>query len=127
MVTLHNNVTKKVKPRRVHRLLAEAFIPNLNQLPHINHKDGNKLNNDLDNLEWCDHLTNMRHAFSTGLANNTGSRNGMSKLDDSQVRLIKRMLDEGISQYKIARIIGGISRSAVMNIKNRGQWKHVIV
>lgn len=125
MTTLHGNASKKGKPQRVHRLLASAFIPNPNNLPCINHKDGNKLNNGINNLEWCDHLRNMQHAFKIGLANNTGKRNGMSKLDDTQVRLIKRMLIEGISQYKIARIIGGISRSAVMNIKNRGQWKHV--
>lgn len=91
----------------------------------INHKDGNKLNNSLDNLEWCNQLGNMRHAFATGLANNTGTRNGMSKLNDDQVKLIKKRLSEGVSQYKIAKEIGGISRSAVMNIKNRGQWKHI--
>jgi hypothetical protein len=43
----------KAKPFRVHRLVAVAFIPNPDNLPIINHKDENKLNNNADNLEWC--------------------------------------------------------------------------
>ena len=53
----------------VHRLVAETFIPNLKKLPQINHKDGNKLNNNADNLEWCDAFQNQQHALETGLRN----------------------------------------------------------
>lgn len=119
------SVKNKSKPKRVHRLLAQTFIPNPENLPMINHKDGNKLNNSLDNLEWCNQLGNMQHAFATGLVNNTGANNGMAKLNEDQVREIKSLLKAGMSQYKIAAHIGGISRSCVMNIKNRGQWKNV--
>lgn len=49
----------------------------------------------------------------------------MSKLNEDQVREIKALLSSGMSQYKIAAKIRGISRSAVMNIKNRGQWSHI--
>ena len=116
----------KSKPQRVHRLLANTFISNPENKPEVNHKDGNKLNNNLTNLEWSTHKENMKHAFSNGLANNTGIKNGMSKLTEEQVKEIKRLLNEGkLSQYKIAKKIGGISRSAVMNIKNRNQWKHI--
>ncbi|MGB2525678.1 HNH endonuclease [Flagellimonas sp. SN16] len=51
----------------VHRLLAKAFIPNPNNLRCINHKDGNKLNNSLDNLEWCTYSHNNKHAIENGL------------------------------------------------------------
>ena len=51
--------------RRVNRLVAQAFIPNPNNLPCINHKNGNKLNNCVDNLEWCTHKENSRHYFNT--------------------------------------------------------------
>lgn len=51
----------------VHVLLAKIFIPNPKNLPEVNHKDGNKLNNSLHNLEWVAYVDNIRHAFSTGL------------------------------------------------------------
>ena len=64
-VTFHMN--NKAYCRKVHRLVIEAFTPNPDNLPCINHIDGNKLNNHIDNLEWCTYQQNMQHAVRTGL------------------------------------------------------------
>ena len=54
-----------------HRLVATLFLDNPNNLPQVNHKDGNKQNNNVDNLEWCTCQYNNSHAWNTGLNNNT--------------------------------------------------------
>jgi hypothetical protein len=58
LVLKHNNKKKQYK---VHRLVAEAFIPNPNNYIEINHKDENKANNNVNNLEWCSHLHNIKY------------------------------------------------------------------
>lgn len=64
------------KSYKVHRLVAQAFIPNLNNLPCINHKDENKLNNSVSNLEWCDYSYNNNY----GTRNQRISQNGGRKI-----------------------------------------------
>lgn len=56
--------------RSVHRMVAETFISNPENKPEINHKDGNRLNNNVENLEWNTRQENMNHAVETGLINN---------------------------------------------------------
>ncbi len=57
----------KLKLKRIHRLVAETFIPNNNNYPCVNHKDGNKQNNIVDNLEWCTRSYNDKEAYRLGL------------------------------------------------------------
>lgn len=53
--------------RRVHRLVAQHYLPNPNNMLEVNHKDGDKEHNYLSNLEWCTRSHNVKHAFATGL------------------------------------------------------------
>ena len=86
-VTLNLEGTRK--NYRVHRLVAEKFIPNPNNLPQVNHKDGNKQNNEIDNLEWCDSSYNVQHAIKQGLIL-LGVNNKRSKLSQEDVDYIKQ-------------------------------------
>lgn len=65
----------KRKALTVHRLVAKAFIPNPSDLPEVNHKDGDKLNNRVSNLEWSSISDNRKHAYDTGLQPNKVFKN----------------------------------------------------
>lgn len=81
---------KKGKTIKVHRLVAETFIPNENNLPQVNHIDGNKKNNRVDNLEWCDQEYNMKHSYDIGLRDREKLRNTMKIIGKSKKGLESR-------------------------------------
>ena len=64
----------KVKSRLVHRLVASAFLPNPDNIPEVNHIDGNKQNNSVENLVWCTTSENLFHAYAIGLKHKYGKR-----------------------------------------------------
>ena len=87
------SLSKEGKPKefRVNRLVAETFIPNPENKPTVNHKNGNKLDNRVENLEWMTREENMQHAYDNGLKKPTrGPFNAQAKLSESDVRYIRK-------------------------------------
>lgn len=76
IVLSKNGVNKKYK---LHRIIAKGFIENKYNLPFINHIDGVRTNNKIENLEWCTHSHNMKHKFIIGNASNAKGKNAMAK------------------------------------------------
>lgn len=108
----------------IHSLVLEAFIGSRPGGHECNHKDGDKQNNQLANLEWVTGLQNMQHAARTGLMTPTpihGERNGGAKLTREQVAEIRR-LDGRFLQREIAAMYG-ISRSRVSEILHGVGWR----
>lgn len=73
---------------KVHRLVAQMFLTNHKNLPLVNHENGNKTENHVDNLKWCDHKDNTKHAFDIGLAK-SGEHNRNAKLTNQIVADLK--------------------------------------
>ena len=109
--------------KTVHRLVANAFIPNPLELKTVNHKDGNKANNAKDNLEWCSNRDNMRHAFQTGLNNQFGENNSRSKLSICDVVNIRTRLRNGESVASISRAYP-VSHFIISQIKHGKLWDY---
>ena len=111
----------KVKTITVHRLVAQAFIPNPDSKPEVNHIDGDKKNNNMSNLEWCTSSENVQHAVDTGLINNKGSNNGKSKLSEKQVLEIR---DSNLTQTELGKLYG-VPQTVISKIKHRKLWTHI--
>jgi len=123
---LRNTLTHKGKKFTVtvHRLVADEYISNPQNKPEINHIDGNKLNNDTSNLEWCTHKENKQHASANDLVCR-GSNRPFAKLKENQVSLIKDIYRGG--ELKIVEIayMFGVSASTISLIIHGKSWKHV--
>lgn len=122
---LHKNGKRRMF--KIHRLVALAFIKNLLNLPQINHKDGNKKNNNVENLEWCNAYQNTHHAYQLGLINTIGEKNPNTKIKESDVAFIRKYLNSHKKHGEVTKLAKqmGISRQIVSNVKNNYSWNHV--
>ena len=110
--------------RQIHRLVAQAFIPNPESKPQINHIDGCKTNNRIENLEWVTAAENMQHAFATGLmAGQRGEDNPKANLTDEQARFIRDNPDS-LACTVLAEIFG-VSKSTISDVQIGKTYKNV--
>ena len=117
------------KNRNVHRVIAETFIPNPNNLPCVNHKDGNKLNNSIDNLEWCTYSENTIHAYQTGLEQkNCGENHHSHKLTKEDVEYIKQKYIKRDSEFGAVALANkfGVDRTTIHDIIRGKTWREVV-
>lgn len=108
----------KYKSYTVHRLVAIAFLGKSNLT--VNHKNGNKLNNTIENLEWITDLDNRKHAKENNLTAK-GERNGRHKLTLFSVKLLRYKYKNGKSIRSLSREFN-ISRSVITKIVNNISW-----
>lgn len=108
----------------VHRLVAAAFLGARPAGMQINHKNGIKSDNRLENLEYCTQSENMKHAFATGLQSNQGERHSQAKLTEDKVMQIRKLLGLGFKQTEIAELMG-VTQPAISLVKTGNRWTHV--
>lgn len=109
--------------KRVHRMIAIEFIPNPQNKPQVNHIDGNKWNNHINNLEWVTAKENRKRAVDTGLLKDKGQDNGNSKLSSSEVYRIRALYATGLVKQAELATLFGVSQPEVGNIIRRENWK----
>lgn len=111
LLSKNNNV----KAKQIHRLVAETFIPNTNNYPIINHKNGNKLDNRVENLEWCTYSRNNKHAFDIGLRKGLKGKDNKNskiiyKIDKNTNKIIESFYGIGEIARKINKDTSSISK-----------------
>ena len=121
-VILYSN--KILKGMKVHRLVASAFIPNPENKPQVNHIDGDKSNNCVNNLEWSTASENQFHAIELGLSTSCkGMKHGRSKLTEE---LVIEILERGKwSSYETIAKYYGVDRKTIEDILKRKRWKYI--
>lgn len=114
-----NNKTKLFK---IYRLKAIHFIPNPDNKKQVNHLDGNRLNEDLDNLEWTTPSENMKHAVLNGFCGGQfkkGFDHSQAKLKPDDVIKIRQLREQGMTMRAIAKEFGLASSNHICKIVHR--------
>lgn len=111
----------EVTTKFVHRLVMESYKPTLNQGLDVNHIDGDKVNNNLSNLEWCTRSENIKHAFRLKLSCNEGVKHSQSKLTELDIRYIRLSPRSNVELGKLY----GVVHQTISNVRNGWSWNHI--
>lgn len=114
----------KGRTRLVHRLVAEAFIGEIPDGMQVNHINGKKEDNHSSNLEIVTNEENRTHAIQTGLIDNKGSKNPMSKINDDTVLAIREKHSQGIGYKRLAKMFN-LSWGCVRAVATGKTWSHL--
>jgi hypothetical protein len=113
----------KCKRHYLHRVIATAFLPNSHNKPCINHIDGDRSNNELDNIEWCTYKENSEHSYN----NNLSSRNDniiLTNISNGEIKTFR-------SQRKVCEFLGEscnyINRKLQKGINGNKEWKWEVI
>lgn len=121
IVSLYLN--KRPTTIAVHKLVALCFVPNPENLPEVDHKDGNKLNNHHTNLRWVTRGFNIEHAYALNARTARGENNANAIATEEQVHEICDLLSKGLMPAKIRDM--GYDYTLVRSIKTRKNWCHI--
>lgn len=117
VVLAKNGVNKSCK---VHRLVALHFIPNPENKPQVNHINGVKTDNGVENLEWCTAQENIKHSWNNNLSKpQNGEKHGMSKLKHDDVLEIQSMLKNGKHLQKEIASMFGVVQQTISYVKSK--------
>ena len=127
-------VNGKLISKRVHRIIAETFIPNPENKPMVNHINGIKTDNRIGNLEWCTAKENVAHAISMGLfvfpnpvnkIPKRGELNGVSILTDIAVKDIRMKFKPYKYTRKMLAMEYGVKEACIKDVILRKSWNHI--
>lgn len=107
--------------RTVHRLVALAFLPVQEGRGCVNHKDSNRVNNCVSNLEWCTQQENVKHSYDTGSNSNAKEKHPQAIYNEEVARQIRELVAKGIKPREIATMLN-VNYWSVIKIKNNKLW-----
>lgn len=126
-ITLFNKMGRK--QFRAHRLIAITFISNIEDKSYINHINGIKTDNRIQNLEWCTPKENIHHAWKTGLCKSKPGKRGetspFAKLKNHQVLEIREKYKTGNYSQRKLGVEYGVSKNRISDIVKRISWFHI--
>lgn len=110
--------------RKIHRMVAETFIENPENLPCVNHKNSNRADNRVENLEWCTNQFNIQHSYVTGSNSNAGEKHPRAILNEVDILRIKELEISGLTCKEISDKLD-FKYHTVHKVLKRKNWKNV--